>query len=206
LQHGLRRVKASLNRAKDEVKQYKNQYNEAVQQVLILKTALDNAKADTKDQCCVAAELKFSLAEISGFKADLCKGKHNLNHLTHQFNKKAKEHDILGLHLVTTTTNYRDALLELKATKEDIAKLNIDLIVARNLVSENALFTEHVKEELYETATDLMVANEETTILKGISLLSEIQSTLDDYATQKRSLRGKIRVISKRHREMEGDQ
>jgi hypothetical protein len=47
---------------------------------------------------------------------------------------------------VATTTKYRDTLLELKSTKENIAKLNIDLIVARTIVSENALFAEYIKE------------------------------------------------------------
>jgi hypothetical protein len=82
-----------------------------------------------------------------------------------QFNSNSKEYDRLGLHMVDTTTKYRDALLELKATKEDIAKL---------------------KEELYITATDLIAANEETAILKGISLLTEMQATLDDNASQKK--------------------
>jgi hypothetical protein len=106
---------------------------------------------------------------------------------------------------MATTTKYRDALLELKVTKEGIAKLNIDLIIARNLVSENALFVEHVKEEVYETATDLMAVSEETAILKGWSLRTEMQVTLDDDASQRKSL-GESRAICKGRREMEGDQ
>jgi predicted RNase H-like nuclease (RuvC/YqgF family) len=165
LQQGMRRVKASLSGAKMEVKQSKKQYDQSARQVLVLKTALDNARAETKDHCCVASELQASLAENAGLKVDLSKEQHTLKQLTDQFNSKAKEYDRLGLHLMATTTKYRDALLELKSTEEDIAKLSIDLIVAVNMVSENALFTEHVKEELYVTDTDLMTANEETAIV-----------------------------------------
>jgi hypothetical protein len=106
------------------------------------------------------------------------------------------------MHLVATTTKYHYTLLELKAIKEGNVKPIIDLIVVRNLVSENALFAEHTKEELYETSTELMAANEETAILKAMSLLNEMQSTLEEYATQKRSLQAKNRVISKGCREM----
>jgi hypothetical protein len=178
LQHGLRRAKASLSGATNEVKQYKKQYDEAARHVLILKAALDNAQSEINDHWCVAAELKSSLEEISGLKDDLSKGQHTLNHLTHHFNTKDKEYDICGLHLMATNTKYRDALLKLKAKKEDIGKLSIDLIISRNLVSENALFAENIKEELYETAKYFMSANEETAILKGMSFLTEIQSTL----------------------------
>jgi hypothetical protein len=117
-------------------------------------------------------------------KADLSKEQHTLNQLADQFNSKAKEYDRLGLHLAVATIKYRDALLKLKATKEDIAKLIIDLIVDRNLVSENALFTEHVKEEIYVTAAHLMVVNEETAILKEMSLMTEMQATLYDDASE----------------------
>jgi predicted RNase H-like nuclease (RuvC/YqgF family) len=186
LQQGLRHAKASLSGAKTEVKQYKKHYDQAARQVLVLKTALGSARAETKDHCCIAVELQTSLVEIAGLKADLSKEQHTMKQLTDQFNAKAKEYDILGLYLVATITNYRDALLELKATKEDIAKLSIDLIVTRNLVSENALFAEHVKEELYVTATDLMAVNEETAILKGMSRLTKMQATLDDDKYQKK--------------------
>jgi chromosome segregation ATPase len=131
LQYDLRRVKASLSGAKDEVKQYKKQCDEAAQRVLILKTALDNDQ-ETKDHWCVPAQLKSLISDIAGLKAILSKGQYTLNNLTRQFNTKSNEYDRLGLHLVVTTTKYCGALLELKATKEDIAKLSIDLIVARD--------------------------------------------------------------------------
>jgi hypothetical protein len=102
------------------------------------------------------------LADIDGLKADLSKEQHTMNQLTDQFNSKPKEYDRLGLYLVATITKYHGALLEIKATKEDIVNLSTDLLIARNLVSENALFTEYVKEELYVTATDLIMVNEET--------------------------------------------
>jgi hypothetical protein len=105
---------------------------------------------------------------------------------------------------VATTTKYHDTQLELKATEEDIAKLSIALIVARKLVSENALFAEHVKEELYLTATDLMAVNEETAILKGMSLITEMQATLDDDASQKKSLRAKVGSLAKGARKWKG--
>jgi hypothetical protein len=133
LKQGLHYAKASLSGAKMEVKQYKKQYYQSAQQVLISKTALDNAQAETNDHWCVAAELHASLAEIDCFISDLYKEQHTLNHITDQFNSKAKEYDILGLYLVATTTRYRDALLELKAKKEDIDNISIDLIVTRNV-------------------------------------------------------------------------
>jgi hypothetical protein len=49
LQQGLCRAKARLNGAKMEVKQYKKQYDQAARQVLVLKTVLNNARAETKD-------------------------------------------------------------------------------------------------------------------------------------------------------------
>jgi hypothetical protein len=175
-----------------EAKQYKKQYDQSVRQVLVLKTALDSAGAETKDHYCVASEQHASLAEIYGLISDLSKEQHTLKQLTDQFNSKTKEYDRFGLHLVATTTKYLDAPLELKATKEDISKLGIDLIVVRNLVSENTLFAEYFKEELYLTDIDLMAVNEETIILKGIFFLAEMQATLDDDASQKRSSRGKV--------------
>jgi predicted RNase H-like nuclease (RuvC/YqgF family) len=61
-----------------EVKQYKRQYDQAARQVLVLKTALDSARAETKDHCCVDDELQASLTEIAGLKADLSKEQHTL--------------------------------------------------------------------------------------------------------------------------------
>jgi hypothetical protein len=151
-------------------------------------------------------KLKASLAEIAGLKADLCKEQRTLNRLTHQFNSKTKESKIRVLHMVVTTTKYHDALLELKATKEVISKLSIDLIIARNLVSENALFAEYVKEELYATTKDIVAVNEENIILKGMSLLTEIQATLYDDASKKKSVTAKVGSLAKGRREMEEDQ
>jgi hypothetical protein len=48
----------------------------------------------------------------------MSKEQHTLKQLTDPFNSRAKACDRLGLHMVATTTKYRDALLELEATKE----------------------------------------------------------------------------------------
>jgi hypothetical protein len=50
LQQGLHCAKASLSGTKTEVKQYNKQYDQAARQVLVLNTALDSAREDTKDQ------------------------------------------------------------------------------------------------------------------------------------------------------------
>jgi hypothetical protein len=49
LQQGLHRAEESLSGAKMEVKHYKKQYDQSARRVLVLKTALDNARAETKD-------------------------------------------------------------------------------------------------------------------------------------------------------------
>jgi hypothetical protein len=86
LQHGLRHTKASLKRAKHEVRQFNKQHNVATRQILILNNALGNAQSETNYHCFVAAKLEASLFDITGLKADPSKGLHTLNHLTYQLN------------------------------------------------------------------------------------------------------------------------
>jgi hypothetical protein len=64
-----------------------------------------------------------------------------------------------------------------------------ELVVARNMLSETALFAELTKEELFEMSTNLMASNEDATILNGMAILKDMQSTIEDEKKQRKGLK-----------------
>jgi hypothetical protein len=71
------------------------------------------------------------------------------------------------------------------------------LVVARNMRSDTALFAELVKEELVKTSTNLMASNEDVTVMNGMTILKEMQSTIEDEKTQMKSLKGNVGSLVK---------
>jgi hypothetical protein len=63
------------------------------------------------------------------------------------------------------------------------------LVVARNMLSETSRFAEPMKEELFETSTNLMASNEDATIMKRMAILKDTQSTIEDEKKHKKSLK-----------------
>jgi hypothetical protein len=121
----------------------------------------------------------------------------NLAHATSQFPNKARDYDDVGLELLVVTTKYRDTLITIKANQQQLAMMASELVVARNMLSETALFAELTKEELLETSTNLMALNEDATILNGMAILKDMQSTIEDEKKQKKSLKEKVGSLVK---------
>jgi hypothetical protein len=110
----------------------------------------------------------------------------NLAHVTSQFRNRAREYDDVGLELLGVTTKYRDTLITIKANQQQLSVMASDMVVVRNMLSETALFTELTKEELFETSTNLMVSNEDATILNCMTILKDMQSTIEDEKNRRR--------------------
>jgi hypothetical protein len=72
-----------------------------------------------------------------------------------------------------------------------------ELADAINMILETALFAEQKNEKLFETSNNLMVSNEEIKILKGMSILKDMQSTIEDDKKQNKSLKEKVGSLVK---------
>jgi hypothetical protein len=157
-----------------------------------LKAALEAANAEKNDSAVdysyVGQELETSLASIAKMYIELMDARANLAHVTSQLRNKVREYDAVGLELLGVTTKYRDTLITIKANQQQLAMMASELAVARNMLSETALFAELMKEELFEMSTNLMESNEDATILNGMAILKDMQSTIEDEKKQKKSL------------------
>jgi hypothetical protein len=116
----------------------------------------------------------------------------NLAHVTSQFRNKAREYDDVGLELLGVANKYRDTLITIKAHQQQLVMMASELVVARNRLSETDLFAELTKEELFETSTNLMASHKDATILNGMAILKDIQSTIEDEKNHKKSLKEKV--------------
>jgi hypothetical protein len=128
----------------------------------------------------------------------------NIAHVTRQFRNKARKYDSVGLELLGVTTKYRDTLITIKSNQHQLDMMVSELVVAINILSETALFVELVKEELFETPTNLMLSNEYVTILNGMIILKDMQSIIEDKKKQKKSLKEKVGSLVKGNRKWKG--
>jgi hypothetical protein len=163
---------------------------------IALKAALEAANAEKNDSAVdysyVGQELETSLASIAKMYIELMDARANLAHVTSQLRNKVREYDAVGLELLGVTTKYRDTLITIRANQQQLAMMSSELVVARNMLSETALFAELMKEDLFEMSTNLMASNEDATILNGMAILKDMRSTIEDDKKQKKSLNEKV--------------
>jgi hypothetical protein len=153
LRQSVNRLKGEINAIKNELMIKTKEHHEAATEVLTLKAALEAANAEKNDSAvdywCVGEELEASLARIVKMYIELMYTWANISHVTIQFQNKAREYDDVGLELLGVTTKYRDTLTTIKENQQKLAMMASELVVARNMLSETALFAELMKEELF---------------------------------------------------------
>jgi hypothetical protein len=172
LRQYVNRLKGAMKAIKNELMTRTKEHHEAATEVLTLKAALEAANAEKNDSavdyCCVGEELEASLNSIAKMDIELMDTRADLARVTSQFRNKARQYDDVGLELIGVTKQKQLAMMDSK------------LVVARNMISETAIFTELENKELFETSTNLMASNEDATILNGMAILKDMQSTIED--------------------------